>query len=752
MRFLFLSFLLAPAALFAQNLYDPATVQEIKLSFFQNNWDAVLDSLKAANEEAYLLAKSVEINGELFDSVGVKYKGNSSYKAGNAKNPLHIELDYVKKKQDYHGIVDIKLSNCFSDPTFVREVLAYEIVRQYMDAPVANHAKVWMNGAYWGVYTNIESINKSFVKDRYYTDGDNPFFKCNPAQIGGPGTGGNYPDLVYSSADSAFYYNKYEMRSDWGWGKLLDLMMMLKNNPNNAEQTLDVDRVLWMHAFNNVLVNLDSYTGAFGQNYYLYLDENGRWLPTVWDLNMSFGAFPMLPSGALNLTQMKQMDPLTQSTNANRPLISKLLANPSWKRMYLAHLRTMLNENFATTQYIDRALEIQSLISADVLTDTKKFYTNAQFTSNINTTINGGGGGGFGTIPGLSDLMNARYTYLKANANLTPTPPTISNVKPLANSVVNVSAQIKDATAVTLAFRYDTAEVFQKTTMLDDGQHGDGAAGDGVYGASFAIKSTLAQYYIYAENANAGMFSPERAEHEFYVVAAQPPLPKVGDVVINEILADNKTGAVDEVGQHDDWLELYNNTNAPVVLSGLYLSDNASNLKKWPFPANVSIPANGYLIVWLDENGSDGPFHANFKLSGNGEQLFFSDGTTNILDEVTFGTQKADISYGRYPNGTGAFTAMPTTFNAQNSLTSKVQDVENAFFAHVYPNPANNTLHMEANEFLGKVQVLNTLGQVVLETGEITTQTATLSVGQLSQGVYCVKIGERFSQIVLIAH
>ncbi|MBC7774699.1 MAG: CotH kinase family protein, partial [Phycisphaerae bacterium] len=402
----------------AQNFYEPATLQEIKVTFFQNNWDTKLDSLKAIDNGDYLLAKSVEINGQLFDSVGVKYKGNSSYNANNNKNPLHIELNYVKKGQNYNGVKDIKLGNGFSDPTFVREPLSYEIARKYMDAPRANHAKVWMNGTYWGLYSNVESVNKQFLRDHYYTDGDNPFFKCNPEDFGGPGTGGNYPDLVYSSTDSAFYYNKYDIQSDYGWKELLQLMETLKNNPNSAANILDVDRALWMLAFNNVLINLDSYTGAFAQNYYLYHDKNDRWLSTVWDLNMSYGAFPLLSSNqTLSLTQMKQLDPLAQSTNSNRPLIKQLLSNPTWKRMYLAHLKTILFENFASeADYKDRALELQAVIDAAVQADTKKFYTYANFQTNITSTVTTGGGGPFSTIPGISDLMNARHSFLIANA------------------------------------------------------------------------------------------------------------------------------------------------------------------------------------------------------------------------------------------------------------------------------------------------------------------------------------------------
>jgi spore coat protein CotH len=91
------------------------------------------------------MAKSVEVNGTLFDSVGVKYKGNSSYNANQVKNPFHIELD-TYKDHSYQGYTDIKLSDVVFDPTFVREALAYKILGNYMDTPLANYAKVFVKG------------------------------------------------------------------------------------------------------------------------------------------------------------------------------------------------------------------------------------------------------------------------------------------------------------------------------------------------------------------------------------------------------------------------------------------------------------------------------------------------------------------------------------------------------------------------------------------------------------------------------
>ena len=686
----------------AQSFYDIDQVQEIKLTFFQINWDAKLDSLKAVNEEAYLLAKSVEINGETFDSVGVKYKGNSTYKATNAKNPMHIELDYVRPDQNYKGLKDIKLGNGYYDATFVREALGYEILRKYMAAPKANFAKLYIGGVYYGVYSNQQSINKSFVREHFGTTGQNPFFKCNPQTVGGPG-GSGYSDLVYSSADSTAYYKKYERKSDYGWRQLLNLMDTLKNRPNSAHKMVDIDRALWMHAFNAVTVNLDSYTGAFGQNYYLYQDDQGRFLPVVWDLNMCFGSFPALTSGNLSTAQMQSLDPLTQATNTTRPLISKLLANATYKRMYLAHVRTLFQENFADSTYRKRALEMQAVIAADVLADNKKFYTNAQFTSNIDNALSGSGGG-FNNPPGITQLMNARYNYLKNNTNFTAVAPTLSvpafsPAVPVSGATVQVTASIQDAVSVWVGTRASVGDVFQRSPMYDDGLHNDGVAADGIYGGTFTAGAARTQIYLYAENAKSGRFLPERAEYEFIDLPSALPLPNPGDVVINEILASNTNGATDENGQYEDWVELYNKTAQAQNLFGLYLTDKASNPDKWEFPNGTFIPASGFLIVWADEDSSQGPLHANFKLSAGGEFVMLSNGASVVYDSISFGPQQPDISFGRFPNGTGGFVTMPTTFGKTNSLSSSTGEAgAEAIALRVFPNPATAELVLRSGE------------------------------------------------------
>ncbi|HSH65945.1 MAG TPA: CotH kinase family protein [Bacteroidia bacterium] len=190
--------------------YELNTIQKIEITFTQPDWDYELDTAKAGSD-GYILASKLKVNGVEFDSVGVKYKGNSSYDATFKKNPLHIELD-TYKNQSYQGIKDIKLGNSYADPSLIREVLSYDILRNYMDCPRSNFAQVFINGIYIGIYANDESINKSFCSDHFYSS-KNTFVKCNPIGTASSNTKSN---LKYISADTAAYVKFYELKSDKG--------------------------------------------------------------------------------------------------------------------------------------------------------------------------------------------------------------------------------------------------------------------------------------------------------------------------------------------------------------------------------------------------------------------------------------------------------------------------------------------------------------------------------------------------------
>lgn len=742
---------------FGQDFYDLNSIQTIEINFSQSNWDQLLDDAYATTGD-YILAESVTINGETFDSVGVKYKGNSTYQANQTKNPFHIELDTYKDHQ-YEAYTDIKLSNVAKDPSFLREVLSYQILRQYMDAPLSNYANVYVNGTLIGLYSNSESISKKFVNSRFYSK-KNTFIKCNPPAGAGPGTN-DYPNLVYLGQDSSNYYDAYELKSDYGWDELIHLCDTLANHLNDIEAILDVDKALWMLAFNNVLVNLDSYSGGFTQNYYLYRDDFGRFLPVVWDLNESFGRFSMAGGTGNNLnntTAKQQMDHLLHDNDPDFPLIQQLLSIPRYKKMYIAHMKTMLTENFDNDSYIATAEALQTLIDADVQADNNKFFTYANFISNLNTDLNGGPGPGGGSTPGITNLMDGRNDYLLSLTDFTQTQPTISNIatstsSPLINETISITANISNANAAIFGYRTELGAPFTKIEMYDDGAHNDGAAGDGLYGTDLTITNAFVQYFIYAENDEAGMFSPERAQHEYYTLTATTTNPVVGDIVINEFMASNDVTIADQDGEFDDWIELYNNSSTTLELEGYFLSDDADNLMKWAFPPASVIDGNSYAIVWADGDEDQAGLHASFKLSAAAESIFLSTQDGTIVDEVSFVGQVADISYGRIPNGTGNFQTMVPTFNAFNMgtvSTSTTNTTLESFSLKATPNPVDDHFFLEIDDYGGKertISIFNLNGIVIYQ--DVMSKNKFIHTHDWAAGMYIVKVDNAFLKIVV---
>ncbi len=734
----------------AQSFYELENIQVIELEFAESNWQDLLAQYHAAGNGERLLATAV-INGVTFDSVGVRYKGNSSYNVPSEKKPFNIKLDYVLN-QDYQGFTSIKLNNGFKDPTLCRETLGYWLLSHFMEASHANYARVYINGNYFGLYTSVESVNKSFAERRFESDKDNPFFKgdaepappppsCPPAQPGAT--------LNYLGDEQACYETHYQIESDTGWNQLIQLCYAVDADHSLVPMRMEVDRFLWMSVFNNLTVNLDSYLGSITHNYYLFRRDNGRFVPVIWDLNECFGGFNQLSSGMpLSISEMQQLSPDANKDLSGKPLLELLLNDQRYRKMYYAHYRAMLEHFFANGAYLAKAEELQTLISQAVQDDPNALYSFSDFEDNLYQSINitGPGGNPF-SIVGLQELMDARTDYLQNSPEWQVTAPNLGNFQPSAYAAMPgeqlwINIETQEADSCWLLYRYNSTEDFSMLPMYDDGNHQDGAAGDGIFGVFVNMGSTGLQFAFYAENAEAGTFLPYNATFAYYELGI------ASDIAINELMASNATTQADQDGEFDDWVELYNNTSQLVSLEGYHLSDDESNLQKWTFPAGAQIEAQGYLIVWLDKDETQQGLHANFKLSADGEALFLSDPAGNLLDGVQFGAQLTDYAYARCPNGSGSFGILSPTFQASNE-TACLTDTREAGEEKAwqfYPNPVSGSLYWQAPrgvQYPLKIRLSDLQGKCRLEQ-TLNAPEGSLSVQNLPTGMYLLFIeGEK---------
>jgi spore coat protein CotH len=656
-------------------LYDPTLIRTIGLTFTQANWQTILANNYGRDTN---LSGTLTFNGRTYNGVGVRYRGNSSYQMGGTKKSVAIQVDHTVAGADVLGFDNLNLNNAAGDESIMREPLYFTVMRRFTVSPAGNFAKLFINGTYWGLYSNAQQEDGVLVNEYFPSNDGDRFRAPNVGGTTGGGTGGGRPPggggpgggagfagggsaLMYLGTNLASYKSNYEFKSGDAtnaWIRLQRATEVLGKTssdefPEKIHEVLAVDRWLWFLAVENIFADDDSYFNK-GADYMIYIEpESGQLHPIEHDGNESFTAADV------------QLSPVVGTGNTNRPVINRLLAVPEFRQRYLAHLRTVLEEVFNPTSMNNLIDSYSALSKPDIVADTKKNFTMTAYTNDLTA---------------LKSFVRQRYAYLTNHAELKPLPPVIEWVIPPTNTptatvVPVVTAKVaagatEGVDSVWLYFRPKSYGRFIQVPMLDDGAHGDGAANDGIYGGSTTNypAGTKVRYYVEARSANtaqAASFYPAHAEEDTDNYRVGLASAGSSPVVINELMASNLSTMADPQGEFDDWIELRNLTDTPVDLTGRYLTDDPTNPRKWEFPSGTAIPANGFLIVWADEDGqaADG-WHANFKLAASGEELYLidSDAQLNaVLDSVVFGEQAADISYGRRFDNPDVFESMAPT-------------------------------------------------------------------------------------------
>ncbi|MCA8970524.1 MAG: CotH kinase family protein [Planctomycetes bacterium] len=645
------------------DLYDTSVVRTLELTFKQNDyWTQLTNNWP---DKVYVKA-DLRVGNVVLPDVGVRFRGNSSYWGigSSLKKPLEIATDEFFD-QKLWGYKTLNLNNNYVDPSFVREVVGYEILRKFTPAPKSNYVIVKINGQVWGPYINTQQVNKDFLREWYPSEDGNRYRAERPEVSTPP----NYTAFNYLGTNLAEYMKGFQITSEGSlnpWVDLLRTTDVLNNTPANALQAelpkvLDVDNVLTVLALGNSLLWLDSYVGVACHNFYVYHDEwHDRLHVIPWDMNSCLGSYnDFLTVPLETLTPYYSDDRIGNI----RPLMTKLIAQPEYKQRFVAKLRRFKDELDWPVYLRGRIKRLQDLIEPAMLADPHRLYPISTFRGNVTNDVDLGPGF---LIRSLEAITKGRFAYLSQHPDVARIGVHVSNLthspaSPTTSDPILVSVSAPSAAKVTLFWRYRGP--WTEAPMFDDGQHGDGAAHDGVWAATLAAQTagTRIEYYAAAETASGVWtdwtnYGNGYQKPSFSVQWDTRPSP----VLINEFLAQNNTVIQDENSQYEDWIELINTSDQAVDVSGMYLSDDLADPKQWAIPANTSIPAHGTLHVWADNDPQDGPMHATFKLSAGGEEISLVDATgTVLLDHVTFGQQQPDISAGRLIDGALPWVCFP---------------------------------------------------------------------------------------------
>ena len=156
-------------------------------------------------------------------------------------------------------------------------------------------------------------------------------------------------------------------------------------------------------------------------------------------------------------------------------------------------------------------------------------------------------------------------------------------------------------------------------------------------------------------------------------------------LLINEVCSSAKKSVTDASGASPDWIEIYNNSDNTIDLSGVGVSDGSKNKFKFAFPQGTTIKADDYILIYCDDavTEADGEYHAPFKLSANGETVFLTAPDGSEIDTVQVPELASDITYGRYKNGSSTFRFLSYTPGTSNNEATDMNVVEKPVFSQI---------------------------------------------------------------------
>jgi len=760
------------------HMFDPSIVHEIRFDFTEPNYFEILTNnfdISGGSAIPYLMAK-VTIDGEVIDSVGVRFKGFTSYSGSDLKKPLKIDFNEFVSGKRYDGLRKLNLNNGTGDPGLQRDVVCYDLMRGMgVKAPRTSYSKVYFNDTYWGLYQSIEQVDKEFLK-RNFKNAKGNLFKNK-----------GWSHFEWLGNDPDYYAPPFELKTNEtlnDWTGFVNLMDVLNNSsdaafPEAIEEIFNVDLFLKTLAVDVATNNWDSYL-EHGRNWYIYEDTvTGvfHWIP--WDYNFAlaggFGGggssgdcdlFPRLTAMTNGTTKVDFFDhswyPSTpdwmwtfgdgNSSTAKNPSHEYAFAGEYEVCITLTLDSNCTRQSCRTVNTNTNPADCQSIVDGTCPHPVNLFF---QQTIDFNPTCcstwssdcedlygwldTAGTGGGFKfdidqrandgilirrllSVPEFNDRY---YNYFCSLLDQVMVEPRLFDLIDRNKDLISDGVQ------------QDPHFIFTYDQFLED-------VGDN------GIKAVLSDRIQELETELSQLTT-------CLTPTASVPFQ---DVAINELVAsnDSTSNLTDPAGEFDDWIELYNNTSSPIDLTGVFLSDNFQEPQKWKFPDGTTIAANDYMIIWADKDETQNGLHADFKLSKDGEELILSNADGSVIDSLTFGEQTTNIAYARIPNGTGNFVFQPTTHNVNNENASSTSDLNNPLNAWIYPNPASSQLEVNIQYSTSRdhqVSLLTSTGQEVFAALK-NDKTFSLDVSAFPNGFYFLQIsnrdGQLFSQKLIITH
>lgn len=335
-------------------VFERSEVVRFDVEMDPEDWQHQLDN---PDLEEYRAA-TLTFCGETLEGVGMRFKKSpyvgGDLEDGNKKNPIILDLNRFAPGQKLRGLrkLDLEYGN---DKLLVAERLNYELLADHgVNVSRANHAQLYINDEYIGVFTNVERVDRSFAN---YHWGENDGILYKHSYCGNfVWEGDDWSTYNDGFAGQCYVPKPNDTKTDHA--EILAFMQALDETPDEdfpaVYPTLfDVEEYIRAFGALQSIVYLDS-PMANANNFYTYYPPDGGPVQiALWDLD---GGYWGTGGPCLSNADLTNWDLLGIKTcnHPNLPLTDRLLAEPMWEQAVLQSARDFVEGPFEPSTFSAR--------------------------------------------------------------------------------------------------------------------------------------------------------------------------------------------------------------------------------------------------------------------------------------------------------------------------------------------------------------------------------------------------------------
>jgi len=307
---------------------------------------------------------AVLVAGDEVRNVGLRFRGGRPRLF--RKKSLKIVLD---GEEPLGGFRELNLNAAAMDDDYMTEPLAYWFyARCGVPAARTRFVRVERNGAFWGLFIEVESVDDDFLAARGLS--------VEGALYKAVGIASSLRPLEGTQYDYRTQYEKKE-GLDESYDDLIRFVGEIENPPGGAEaylrDAIDVQALVDYLAATNLMCVWD----AIQHNYYLHRDTvgDGRWRIIPWDLDHAWGEWEWVyyVSDTYPILMGTEAFPFAGVWYAWNNLWTAFLNVPAYRRLYFDRIRALLNSEYAEWTLFPKIEEFRALIAEEVLEDEAKW-------------------------------------------------------------------------------------------------------------------------------------------------------------------------------------------------------------------------------------------------------------------------------------------------------------------------------------------------------------------------------------------